>query len=168
MHAEKSGNEDSVYVHVANSEKTFVDINTMTLPPPGDSPKSLISSYTALIGRMKPLPQWVGNGAVLGLQGGTEAVRKTLQQVEEEWSGNHSDVAAVWLQDWTGQRQLGGKNDLRRVGLWWNWEVSSLSLLTSLIISLLCSQKNSLDKNFVKTMDSRCRWTVLTIQTGQT
>lgn len=72
---------------------------------------------------MKPLPQWVSNGAVLGLQGGTETVRKILQQVEEEWPGNHSDVAAVWLQDWTGQRQFGGKNDLPRVGLWWNWEV---------------------------------------------
>ena len=81
---------------------------------------------------MKPLPQWVSNGAVLGLQGGTEAVRNTLQQVEKEWPGNHSDVAAVWLQDWTGQRQFGGKNDLPRVGLWWNWEVNSLSLSISI------------------------------------
>jgi alpha-glucosidase len=103
----------------------FLCDKNVFLSSSGDSPKSLISSYTALNGRMKPLPQWVGNGAVLGLQGGTEAVRKTLQQVEEEWSGNHSDVAAIWLQDWTGQRQLGGKNDLSRVGLWWNWEVRS-------------------------------------------
>ena len=89
----------------------------------GDSPKALISSYMAFVGRMKPLPQWVSNGAVLGLQGGTAAVLKTIQQVNENW-GNLSDVAAVWLQDWTGQRQFKGKNDLPRVGLWWNWEVS--------------------------------------------
>ena len=76
---------------------------------------------------MKPLPQWVSNGAVLGLQGGTKVVRETLRQVEEEWGGNHSNVAAVWLQDWTGQRQFSGKNDIPRVGLWWNWEVGGVS-----------------------------------------
>ena len=72
---------------------------------------------------MKPLPEWVNRGAVLGLQGGTEEVLKTLQVVEQEW-GNLSDVAAVWLQDWTGQHQFKGKNELPRVGLWWNWEAS--------------------------------------------
>ena len=72
---------------------------------------------------MKPLPSWVNNGAVLGLQGGTAEVAKTIQEVEIAW-GNVSDVAAVWLQDWTGQHQFGGNNDLPRVGLWWNWEVS--------------------------------------------
>ena len=88
----------------------------------GASPKDIISSYTAYVGRMKPLPSWVGSGAVLGLQGGTDEVVKTIQRVEQQW-GNLSDVAAVWLQDWTGQHQFNGKNDLPRVGLWWNWEV---------------------------------------------
>ncbi len=73
--------------------------------------------------RLKPLPQWVGQGAVLGLQGGTDAVQKTLAQVESQW-GNLSDVVGVWLQDWTGQRVFSGPNDLPRTGLWWNWEVS--------------------------------------------
>ena len=76
-----------------------------------------------MVGRLKPLPQWVGQGAVLGLQGGTDAVHKTLAQVETQW-GNLSDVVGVWLQDWTGQRVFSGPKDLPRTGLWWNWEVS--------------------------------------------
>ncbi len=65
----------------------------------------------------------MGQGAVLGLQGGTDAVHKTLAQVESQW-GNLSDVVGVWLQDWTGQRVFSGPKDLPRTGLWWNWEVS--------------------------------------------
>ena len=89
----------------------------------GTSPLELITSYTALVGRLPPLPEWVGKGAVLGLQGGTEVVMNTISNtVEKQW-GNVSDVAGVWLQDWTGQRNFSGANDLPRVGLWWNWEV---------------------------------------------
>ena len=73
---------------------------------------------------MQPLPEWVGKGAVLGLQGGTDAVLQTFNQVEQVW-GNLSDVTAVWLQDWTGQRNFSGTKDLPRTGLWWNWEVKS-------------------------------------------
>lgn len=84
----------------------------------------MITSYTAYIGRMQPLPEWVSKGAVLGLQGGTDAVLQTINQVEQVW-GNLSDVTAVWLQDWTGQRNFSGTKDLPRTGLWWNWEVNS-------------------------------------------
>lgn len=89
----------------------------------GHSPLELITSYTSLVGRLSPLPKWVGQGAVLGLQGGTDAVQKTLFRTVVDGWGNLSDVAAVWLQDWTGQRNFSGTNDLPRVGLWWNWEV---------------------------------------------
>lgn len=88
----------------------------------GNSPLELITSYTAFAGRLSPLPDWVGSGAVLGLQGGTAAVIQVIDQVETVW-GNVSDIAAVWLQDWTGQRNFTGTTDLPRVGLWWNWEV---------------------------------------------
>lgn len=85
---------------------------------------------------MTPLPQWVSNGAVLGLQGGTTEVMKTLQQVQEEW-GNLSDVAAVWLQDWTGQHKFSGKNELPRVGLWWNWEVIETRIIISIPVTII-------------------------------
>lgn len=95
------------------------------IPILGNSPLELITSYTAFAGRLSPLPDWVGSGAVLGLQGGTAAVFQVIDQVETVW-GNVSDVAAVWLQDWTGQRNFTAATDLPRVGLWWNWEVGLL------------------------------------------
>lgn len=72
---------------------------------------------------MAELPTWVSKGAILGLQGGTDVVKSVLQEVKDK-EGSLEDVAAVWLQDWSGQRNFSGKNDLPRVGLWWNWEVS--------------------------------------------
>ena len=104
----------------------------------GSTPLELITSYTALVGRLTPLPKWVGQGVVLGLQGGTASVMNTITNtVERQW-GNLSDVAGVWLQDWTGQRNFTGKNDLPRVGLWWNWEVVSPSVGNSQHCVCLC------------------------------
>ena len=82
----------------------------------------LLESYTSFAGRMTPLPDWSHSGAILGLQGGTKRVIDTLNQVNET-IGNLDDVAGVWLQDWSGQKNITGPNDLPRIGLWWNWEV---------------------------------------------
>lgn len=88
----------------------------------GQSYLDILSSHSAYIGRMMPLPDWVSTGAILALQGGSDAVMSTLDDVKEVM-GELSDVAAVWLQDWTGQRNFSQKGQLKRVGLWWNWEV---------------------------------------------
>ena len=78
----------------------------------GDSPAELISAYTAAVGRMRPLPDWILEGAVVGLQGGTQKVREVYQQLQD----HGTPLAAVWLQDWVGQRKTSfGKQ------LWWNW-----------------------------------------------
>ncbi len=78
----------------------------------GESPAELISTYTAATGRMRPLPDWILEGAIVGLQGGTQKVRNVVQQLKEQ----STPVTAVWLQDWVGQRTTSfGKQ------LWWNW-----------------------------------------------
>ena len=82
----------------------------------GSSPRDLISAYTADIGRMRPLPEWITSGAVVGMQGGTDKVRSVWQQLRQ----HDTPVTAFWLQDWVGQRVTSfGKQ------LWWNWEVDS-------------------------------------------
>lgn len=141
----------------------------------GNSPLELITSYTAFAGRLSPLPDWVGSGAVLGLQGGTAAVLQVIDQVETMW-GNVSDVAAVWLQDWTGQRNFTGTTDLPRVGLWWNWEVNlsftSITLYlcrTTLNATILIFSHVQLGLlSFVDKVSLLCylRWTVPIIPTG--
>jgi hypothetical protein len=40
----------------------------------GNSPSSLIESYTESSSRIRPLPEWVLDGAVVGMQGGPERV----------------------------------------------------------------------------------------------
>ena len=78
------------------------------------TPEGLISQYTQYSGRMRPLPGWINNGAVVGLQGGTDKVRKRLEELE----ALDAPVAAVWLQDWVGQRETSFGTQL-----WWNWEL---------------------------------------------
>lgn len=80
----------------------------------GRTPLDLIEEYTAYAGRMRPLPDWVNAGAIVGLQGGTQVVRQKIAALDR------ADVplAAVWIQDWCGRRVTA---DAYR--LWWNWQL---------------------------------------------
>lgn len=78
----------------------------------GDSPLALIEAYTATVGRMSALPDWIHGGAVIGMQGGTARVRA----IWEKLTAAEVPLAAFWLQDWVGQRKTSfGKQ------LWWSW-----------------------------------------------
>ncbi len=78
----------------------------------GDSPAALIGSYTRYAGRMRPLPDWIMEGAVVGIQGGTAAVRNIYEKLRERGV----PIAALWLQDWVGNRATSFGTQL-----WWNW-----------------------------------------------
>lgn len=80
----------------------------------GETPADLIESYTEVSGRMRPPPDWMLSGAVIGAQGGTERVRELSRELQTL----DTPVAAYWLQDWVGQRQIGFGSQL-----WWNWEL---------------------------------------------
>ncbi|XP_048225602.1 sulfoquinovosidase isoform X2 [Ricinus communis] len=82
----------------------------------GNSPSDLIERLTETIGRPPELPKWIISGAVIGMQGGTEAVRR----VWDELKAYKVPISAFWLQDWVGQREtfIGSQ-------LWWNWEVDT-------------------------------------------
>jgi alpha-glucosidase len=79
-----------------------------------DTPEGLIEQYTRYSGRMRPLPEWINDGAVVGLQGGTERVLDIWDRLE----ALDAPVAALWLQDWVGQRETSFGTQL-----WWNWEL---------------------------------------------
>ncbi|KAL6849942.1 hypothetical protein ACP4OV_020569 [Aristida adscensionis] len=80
----------------------------------GDSPTELLTSYTESTGRPPVLPRWITSGAVVGMQGGTDTVRRVWKQLQEY----DVPVSAFWLQDWVGQRKTAIGSQL-----WWNWEV---------------------------------------------
>ncbi len=77
-----------------------------------DSFYDLSSLLSSLLGRQPELPDWVYDGAILGIQGGTEIVRRKLERVAQY----DTAVAGVWCQDWEGRRITSfGKQ------LMWNW-----------------------------------------------
>lgn len=111
--------------YLTNTEVAFVDLttpDTATVELLGThlegaildvrAPKDAIERFTRHAGRMAPLPEWLGSGAVLGVQGGTDVVRAKLERVR----AFDVPVAAFWLQDWEGQRQT-----IIGQQLWWNW-----------------------------------------------
>lgn len=80
----------------------------------GDSPAALVEEFTLYSGRMRDMPAWLHQGAVIGMQGGSAKVR----DVYEKLRALDTPLAAFWLQDWEGQRITSfGKQ------LWWNWEL---------------------------------------------
>jgi alpha-glucosidase len=79
-----------------------------------DTPAELIEQYSEYSGRMRPLPEWIMSGAVVGLQGGTDRVLRILDELQSF----DTSVAAIWLQDWVGQRKTSFGTQL-----WWNWEL---------------------------------------------
>ena len=71
-----------------------------------------IRSLTEYTGRQAELPPWADDGVIVGVQGGTSAVRAVVSAL----SAAGVPLVAVWLQDWVGTRDT-------RWGsrLWWNW-----------------------------------------------
>ncbi|MEU8797446.1 alpha-glucosidase [Spirillospora sp. NPDC048819] len=80
----------------------------------GREPADVLAAHTASAGRMGPLPSWTRDGAVLGLQGGTAKVRRTVA----EMLAAGTKISAVWLQDWSGQRTTSFGDRL-----WWTWQL---------------------------------------------
>ena len=78
------------------------------------TPKELVTAITAFTGRMRPLPKWVHEGAIIGMQGGTAAVRSRRRAL----AGVGCPVAGYWLQDWVGKRKTSIGSQL-----WWNWQL---------------------------------------------
>lgn len=99
--------EDRVQVEVFSSRMAGQILS-------GETPAELIERYTEYSGRMRPLPEWILGGAVVGLQGGTEKVLDVYGELE----ALGAPVAALWLQDWVGQRETSFGTQL-----WWNWEL---------------------------------------------
>ena len=74
----------------------------------------LIGKLTELTGRMKPLPDWIMNGAVVAITGGSEKLRTAYDQLTKF----NTSISGIWTQDWSGKRFDG-----TAMRLWWNWQI---------------------------------------------
>lgn len=80
----------------------------------GEDLSTLMENYTAGVGRMTSFPEWTQKGVILRGHGGADDVLALVDEAEEAGV----TVAAVWIEDWCGQRQtaLGTR-------MLWNWDV---------------------------------------------
>ncbi|MBI2244897.1 MAG: hypothetical protein HYU55_13520, partial [Nocardioides sp.] len=62
----------------------------------------------------RPLARWATRGAIVGLQGGTQEVRRELGRLLDAGA----NVSGVWIQDWTGKRTTSFGDRL-----WWTWQL---------------------------------------------
>lgn len=78
----------------------------------GEDYEKLMFSLSELLGRQPELPDWVYDGMILGVQGGTDTMLRKLETAKLYGL----DINGIWIQDWEGRRvtQVGKQ-------LNWNW-----------------------------------------------
>ncbi len=72
----------------------------------------ILSALSTELGRQSSPPDWVYDGAWLGVQGGMDAVMKKVDAAVAAGAA----VGAVWVQDWCGKRETSFGRQLN-----WNW-----------------------------------------------
>ncbi|KAI8336256.1 glycosyl hydrolases family 31-domain-containing protein [Chlamydoabsidia padenii] len=86
-------------------DRVVVRVNSTSLTArliDGSSLLDLLTEYTSYTGRVRSLPNWVGQGAITEIQGGQEKVRQIVQRLQFY----QVPLAAVCISDWTGNRPL--------------------------------------------------------------
>lgn len=82
----------------------------------GDTFEEVLTDLTETLGRQPELPDWVYDGEILGIQGGTDIMLKKAETALKY----DTSVSGIWIQDWEGRRVTAvGKQ------LYWNWEADN-------------------------------------------
>ncbi len=95
------------------SLESFDDVLTAELLT-ADSPSELIADRSAGISRPESA-SWINDGAIIGIQGGTDIVRTRVKEMQEAGT----KISGVFLQDWVGQRKTSFGKQLS-----WNWQLN--------------------------------------------
>lgn len=61
---------------------------------------SLLKNMTDLLGRQPQMPDWLYDGVIIGVQGGTEVAINKMENAKAKGL----DVVGIWAQDWEGKR----------------------------------------------------------------
>ncbi len=110
--------ESTAYLDFNFKNEEFHELEVWQMPEylifeTGDSYLELLEKLTDFLGRQPELPDWVYNGLILGIQGGTEFVLDKKDELKEKGL----KLSALWCQDWEGVKHTSfGKR------LSWNWE----------------------------------------------
>lgn len=95
------------------SNKVLVWSNDFTITYiKGQSYNQLVEEIAQINGYTVPVPDWVNEGAIVGLQGETQVVLEKYLQLKRQGA----KIAGIWIQDWVSKRESLGYSRL-----WWNW-----------------------------------------------
>ncbi|GBG34064.1 Alpha-glucosidase [Hondaea fermentalgiana] len=113
-------NHEVAIMDLSLDDRISLEVNATTLRGgiiSAKTPLGLVDAYTAGVsGRMRPLPAWTTQGAIVGMQGGRTAIMEKLARL----IAADVPIAAIWLQDWAGRRKTATGSRL-----YWNWEVDT-------------------------------------------
>ena len=112
LHADSTAYADFDFRHPDFHELQFWEVPASIRFEAAGSYPELLRRETAFLGRQPELPDWIYNGLIIGVQGGSERSFSLL----EETLRHNIPVSAVWCQDWCGKRVTSfGKR------LQWDW-----------------------------------------------
>ena len=78
-----------------------------------DSFELLSEKLSSLLGRQRFLPDWIYDGAILAVQGGTYRIEQKIRAAQE----GGAKICGVWSQDWCGFRRTDFGYQVM-----WNWQ----------------------------------------------
>lgn len=110
--------DSTAYADFDFRNETFHELQVWEVPNSirievADSFEALMEKMTAFFGRQPKLPDWVYNGLIIGVQGGSERSFGLLEKTLEKGI----KVSGIWCQDWCGKRVTSfGKR------LQWDWK----------------------------------------------
>lgn len=113
--------ETTAYADFDFSNQEFHELQSWNIPEyllidAEESYPELVENITDVFGRQPELPDWVLDGVILGIQGGTEITLNKLQAAKEAGV----EIAGAWCQDWEGKKVTSfGKR------LQWDWQWNS-------------------------------------------
>ncbi|MBN6738836.1 alpha-glucosidase [Burkholderia multivorans] len=112
LHAETTAYADFDFRHEHFHELQFWAVPERIELLAADSFVALVERISARFGRQPALPDWVLEGAILGLKNGRDHATQVLELSRERGV----KVSALWCEDWVGLRQTSfGKR------LFWDW-----------------------------------------------
>ncbi len=113
LHADCSAYADFDFRNEHFHELQFWDVpNSIRIEGAANWP-SLLERLTGFLGRQPELPDWILDGIIIGVQGGTQ---RSFHLAERSLR-NGIKVCGIWCQDWAGKRETSfGRR------LMWNWK----------------------------------------------
>lgn len=115
LHADCTAYADFDFRNKAFHELQFWAVPNRIRIEAADNWENLLYRLSEFFGRQPLLPDWIYNGVILGVQGGTERAFSLAERTLQ--SG--VPLAGIWCQDWAGKRETSFGRRLQ-----WDWKLN--------------------------------------------